>query len=44
MFEIGHGIEVYYENKKEKRNIVFFPENTYNLNYSWNRFSAKTMP
>ena len=29
MFEIGHGIEVYYENKKEKRNIVFFPENTY---------------
>lgn len=29
MFEIGHGIEVYYENKKEKRNIVFFPDDTY---------------
>ena len=29
MFEIGHGIEVYYENKKEVRNTVFFPDNTY---------------
>ena len=30
MFEIGHGIEVYYENKKEVRNTVFFPDSTYN--------------
>lgn len=29
MFEIGHGIEVYYENKKEVRNTVFFPDGTY---------------
>lgn len=29
MFEIGHGIEVYYENKKEVRNTVFFPDSTY---------------
>ena len=29
MNEIGHGIEVYYENKKEVRNIVFFPNGTY---------------
>lgn len=29
MFEIGHGIEAYYENKKEKRNIVFFSDGKY---------------
>ena len=29
MNEIGHGIEVYYENKKDVRNIVFFPNGAY---------------
>lgn len=29
MFEIGHGIEVYYENRKEVYNTVFFPDSTY---------------
>lgn len=29
MFKIGSGIRVYYENKKEFRNVVFFPDDTY---------------
>ena len=29
MYEIGSGIRVYFENKKEFRNVVFFPDNTY---------------
>lgn len=29
MSEIAQGIKVYYENKKEVRNIVFFPDDTY---------------
>ena len=29
MFEIGHGIEVFYDNKKDVRNTVFFPDSTY---------------
>lgn len=29
MYEIAHGIEVYYENKKEVRNIVFLSDGSY---------------
>lgn len=29
MFKIGSGIRVYYENRKEFRNVVFFPDDTY---------------
>lgn len=29
MFKIGSGIRVYYENKKEFRNVVFFPNDAY---------------
>lgn len=29
MYEIGSGIRVYFENKKEFRNVVFFPDDTY---------------
>ena len=29
MYEIGSGIRVYFENKKEFRNVVFFPDDRY---------------
>ena len=29
MYEIGSGIRVYFENKKEFRNVIFFPDGTY---------------
>ena len=33
MYEIGSGIRVYFENKKEFRNVVFFPDDRYTISY-----------
>jgi hypothetical protein len=31
LFEVGHGIQVYYANKKDVPNTVFLPDNTYSF-------------